>query len=474
MSSARLVVVSLLFLLPNPSRAQTLDLTPDQARLVLHKHCAKCHDGEKPKGGRSLLDPKQIAAVVKPGDAKGSELLQLVESGMMPRGKGPKVPAADVKILHDWIEAGAKPFTAVASDEYVLRHILLDQRSRQGTPRDRYFAFNHLPASTASDSPVFKDALTIALNLLPWKSNEAKAVAIDPAGSVFRVDLSALGWEAQPFESKTVGKDAAKSDVNLFDLVLLEYPYAALPTDSPDSAAFYAVDQEYLQPAKLVRPIPFVRGDWFVDAAAKAKFGSVAGDRSELIEMSRRLGKARPVAPGNATALPPLDGLTYLEHHRNPRLKADVAHYKVGEKPEKVSMLKPGERFFLVVNNDSSTDLFVELVSISPRGRISSLPLPATPVELKAGKELRIPPGNNAFVADAELGKSRLVLFASDAPFTPCAVLSAANRPDALKSLDDRLVHPFVDISGQKRSRFNLNCDPRRMMKLDFEIETKP
>jgi hypothetical protein len=467
-------LLTCLFVFPSTSRAQTLDLTPDQARFVLHKHCAKCHDGEKPKGVRSLLDPKQVAAVVKAGDAKGSELFQLVESGMMPRGKAARVPAADVKVLRDWIDAGAKPFTAVASDEYVLRHILLDQRSRQGTPRDRYFAFNHLAATNPTDVSRFKEALTSALSLLPWKSDKVKPTAIDPAGTVFRVDLGALSWDVQPFEGKTVGKPAVKSDANLFDLVLLEYPHAALPNDSPESAAFYAVDHEYMQPAKLVRPVPFVRGDWFVGAVADAKFGPVAADRSALMEISRRLGESRAVAPGKGTAMPPLDGLTYPEHHRNPRLKVDVSHYKVGENPEKVSFLKPGDRFFLIVKNDSKTDLFVELISNSPKGRISALPLAETPIEVKAGKELRIPPGNNAFVADAELGKSRLVLFASDAPFTPCAVLRAGHRDDALKSLDDRLVHPFVDVSGQNKSRFNLNCDPRRMMNMTFEMETKP
>src|SRR5262249_5463935 len=160
-------------------------------------------------------------------------VLLLVECGMMPRGNRPRVPADDVTILRDWIAGGAKPFTPESSDEYALRHILIDQRAGRGSTRDRYFAFNHLAADNPNDAHLFAEALTTALNLLTWKSDPVRPVAVDPLGTIFRVDLGRLGWDVKPFESKTVGKADVKSDANLFDLVLLEYPYAALPAASP-------------------------------------------------------------------------------------------------------------------------------------------------------------------------------------------------------------------------------------------------
>src|SRR5947207_1753832 len=109
-----------------------------------------------------------------------------------PRGNGPKVSADDIKILREWIAGGAKPFTPESDDEYVVRHILLDQRSGRGSTRDRYFAFNHLLTPSPNDPALFAEALTAALNLLSWKPDLARPVAIDAAGTDFRVDLGQL------------------------------------------------------------------------------------------------------------------------------------------------------------------------------------------------------------------------------------------------------------------------------------------
>jgi len=82
---------------------------------VLTKNCAGCH-GE---GGKEGIDLRSYAsimkggndgAVVKPGDAKASELVQVLTGAeghpkMPPSGP---LDAGDVKLIEDWINAGAK------------------------------------------------------------------------------------------------------------------------------------------------------------------------------------------------------------------------------------------------------------------------------------------------------------------------------------------------------------------------------
>ena len=55
-----------------------------------------------------------------------------------------------------------------------------------------------------------------------------------------------------------------RSAVNLFDLLLLEYPYGVV---SEDSETFDKLQREFLGLAGQVRPIAYVRADWFVCTA---------------------------------------------------------------------------------------------------------------------------------------------------------------------------------------------------------------
>ena len=87
---------------------------------------------------------------------------------------------------------------------------------------------------------------------------------IEPTSTVFRIDLRALGWDERPFER--VGDHAGAAPLNLFDLALLEYPYGVV---YEDSEAFDQLAREFLGPAGQVRPIAYVRADWFVSTATQ-------------------------------------------------------------------------------------------------------------------------------------------------------------------------------------------------------------
>lgn len=77
-----------------------------QIAPLLASHCTDCHSGPKPKGKLDLTrkaGAERSIAARKPND---SELYSRVAAGEMPPKK--PLPAAEQKLLKDWIEAGAK------------------------------------------------------------------------------------------------------------------------------------------------------------------------------------------------------------------------------------------------------------------------------------------------------------------------------------------------------------------------------
>lgn len=79
---------------------------------ILTKHCGRCHI-ERQEGGLSiasfntLMNEAPGGAIVLPGDAEGSRLVDVIESGDMPRGGG-KLSPPELETLRKWIAAGAK------------------------------------------------------------------------------------------------------------------------------------------------------------------------------------------------------------------------------------------------------------------------------------------------------------------------------------------------------------------------------
>ncbi len=93
-----------------------------QARVapIFDRHCVVCHGAEKQKAGLRLdsfdhlLKGAESGAVLKAGDAKGSELLRRVklpsdDDEAMPSDGKPRLSPDEVKILELWIAGGASP-----------------------------------------------------------------------------------------------------------------------------------------------------------------------------------------------------------------------------------------------------------------------------------------------------------------------------------------------------------------------------
>lgn len=82
-----------------------------QVQPILSAKCIGCHGAANPKAGVNLTTFAGVSKIVKAGDPKESELVQVMHGGeghkrMPPMGE--PVPDAQIKIVEDWIQAGAK------------------------------------------------------------------------------------------------------------------------------------------------------------------------------------------------------------------------------------------------------------------------------------------------------------------------------------------------------------------------------
>jgi mono/diheme cytochrome c family protein len=266
--------------LTSPARADDAALAA-RVKEIFRGHCLECHGGAKTNGGVKILDhalllEKEKLVPKKPDESAVFVLPSATDDTVMPPQGRPKLPPEDIDAIRKWILAGApafppdadKPAEVIkgeAGTEYVLKKIHAYVREARPDERRflRFFSINHLlvAGATADELELHREALAKTINHLSWEGRIARPKPIDStANTVFALDLRDVGWQLTPF-SDSEGRKFL--DVNLFDLALLEYPYGIVSTDSE---IFDRVTEEYLMPASLVRPIPFVRADWFVSA----------------------------------------------------------------------------------------------------------------------------------------------------------------------------------------------------------------
>ncbi|MFM8274888.1 MAG: DUF1549 domain-containing protein, partial [Gemmata sp.] len=77
-----------------------------QIAPLLAARCLDCHSGPKPKGGLDLARKAGAAGAVVAGKPAAGALWERVRSGEMPPKK--PLPAAEQKLLREWIEGGAR------------------------------------------------------------------------------------------------------------------------------------------------------------------------------------------------------------------------------------------------------------------------------------------------------------------------------------------------------------------------------
>jgi uncharacterized membrane protein len=79
---------------------------------IIQSRCVNCHGGDRTEEGltltshAALMAGSENGAVVTPGDAANSLLVELVASQEMPK-RGPKLTPPQVQIITDWVNQGA-------------------------------------------------------------------------------------------------------------------------------------------------------------------------------------------------------------------------------------------------------------------------------------------------------------------------------------------------------------------------------
>jgi serine/threonine-protein kinase len=273
-----------------------------QVKDIFRMHCWECHGGTSKKSGLDIFDHARMLKkeTVIPGKPEDSPLFSRVsapdtDGSIMPPKGQPRLSPDEIARVRQWISIGAPVYPADVARpvlekkekegvikgvgvEYVLQHILLDVRKTLIEDRryKRYFSINHILMSPEGASPqaldLQRDALAKAINHLSWRKALARPVPIDAAKTVFVIDLRDLGWELQPYDLYNWhGRDKTgkRSRVDLFDLALLDYPYGIVYENSP---TFDYLLNEFIIPSGMVRPIAYVRADWFVSTITLPPF----------------------------------------------------------------------------------------------------------------------------------------------------------------------------------------------------------
>lgn len=105
-----------LFAFAAPSGATKVETLAPKAdfaavQAVFHRNCMPCHSDDERKDGIALTsyDEVMAAGIVTAGNPDGSKLVQSVAGSRatMPKNR-PRLGAADVQTLKDWIKDGAK------------------------------------------------------------------------------------------------------------------------------------------------------------------------------------------------------------------------------------------------------------------------------------------------------------------------------------------------------------------------------
>src|SRR5438093_10757552 len=198
-----------LFLLASKGFGQTSPDLNSKALTILQENCGGCHGGSDPYSF-DVRDPASLLAakVIEPGNASGSELIRRVEAGIMPLG-GAKLPAEDIQILRQWIDAGGPEAARLAgrvqrqfiSESQVLAAIIRDLASAPEGDRPflRYYSLANLWNSLdveESQLELYRMALSKLVNHLSWKKEITQPRQLGFENTVLRIDLRNYGWTA--------------------------------------------------------------------------------------------------------------------------------------------------------------------------------------------------------------------------------------------------------------------------------------
>jgi hypothetical protein len=245
----------------------------ERARDILNRRCYQCH-------GRNGVAPKNIfvndrtqliaSRAVVPGDP-GSPLVKMVESGAMPLG-GPELSEEEKAALRSWVLIGAPNWgeTAVPrtfiTESAILAQIRSDLNAAPERSRTylRYLSIAHLYNARVPESELedYRGAMSKLINSLSRRPEVTPPVAIDPPGTVFRIDLRDYEWNSTTWNT-----------------LVAAYSYNVRTSDGDSITRISG------------SPAPYLRGDWFVaKASAPPLYYDILNLPRTVQELERQLG----------------------------------------------------------------------------------------------------------------------------------------------------------------------------------------
>jgi mono/diheme cytochrome c family protein len=239
-----------------------------RVREILRGRCFQCHgQNGVARNNVFVLDYARLMSskTVIPGNT-GSLLLKVVESDTMPLG-GPPLPRDEKSTLRSWVLGGAADWNSqlVRSQARTLvtavTAMIRDDLTRAGErtrPFLRYFSIAHLYNAGAPEDELesHRAALAKLINSLSWHRDITQPVPIDPAKTLFRIDLRDYEWTAAKWSH-----------------ILAAYPYGIRTADSEQIGRLSGAD------------LPYVRADWFLANA------SVPPLYHELLDLPRTVSE---------------------------------------------------------------------------------------------------------------------------------------------------------------------------------------
>jgi mono/diheme cytochrome c family protein len=477
LASVLLAVIGAALLPPHATGAEqprSKEQLTAQVQYIFSKHCFACHgpDEKTSQAGLHILDHTQLTdgrGLVIPRFPNHSELLDLVTDGSMPPGNRPKLSDKERAALRDWILQGAAPFSFVG-DDYVQRMILEDVRTLDPAARKtaRYFSLNHLLSDVEARGDLDKqrDALAKAVAYLA-KGKPVRLTAFESTNTIFRVDIGELGWDRQPFTvlkpnglepKRDKNGKPERSPINLFDLVLLEYPYGRI---DPDAELFQQLVAEFLRPADPVRPIPYVRADWFIAVATQPPlardFGKQEKDHFPATPRKLDVGLAEAGIP-----IIPLDALSVPNSPAGKQpFEVELTARNAGNDAAK-TVFKQNEKMQIGVL--SNENLLIELVWTFANGQ--KVLVDVKPNRITAHARHRFGPRKDEGWPMEEIGPDVFTLFAY-AGSTPLPAAQLIRSEDNVY----RVVHAYCEYP-RNGGPLKLLFDPGKVVKKTLKIET--
>ncbi|HLG12909.1 MAG TPA: hypothetical protein VJH03_00075 [Blastocatellia bacterium] len=261
------------------TRARAQDDAVDlarRARDIFKQRCYQCHgqNGVARKNVFVLDHARLISSkTIVPGDP-GSLLLKVVDSDAMPLG-GPALSSEEKLTLRRWVLTGARnwdndlgrpPRRAFISESAILALIREDlaRAGERTRPFLRYFSLANLHNAGVPDEELETDRAALAklVNSLSWHRDITLPAPIDPAKTIYRIDLRDYEWTAATWNN-----------------TLAVYPYGVRTSEAGSVGKLMGADNAY------------VRGDWFIaTASVPPLYHELLGLPKSLAELERLLG----------------------------------------------------------------------------------------------------------------------------------------------------------------------------------------